>query len=530
MTIDNELDRTLNEYNEVQENKWETPMPFEDESGVSFPITVLPSWLKDYSKALASQMLVPIDIPAMATITPLSTSISGKYDVYFAQTDWRQPLNTYIIQVAPPSSSKSGVHKEIMQPVEEYAAEKREVLELELRDNKQEYRAKKKLLEKLENKYADKQESKILDEMKALNNELAELEKKLRVPTFTTSGNITTEKLFHLLRDSDEKLTISTDEGFELISILSGKYSGKVDIDLLLKAFSGERATVERMKGDPIVLNRPLLTMGLFIQPSVLGELRAFNGRGFSERFLYSLKSPKYQEGFGVAIPKVIKDRYKENITKLLEMDDVGTITVSEEAYQRFTDLHNEIKREAFNEDYPEILQGWFGKLTGTILRIIALLHIAEEIDLNGKVISNELTSEDIEKGFALLPYLSSMTKTAFGIVGEDGTQRDLKYLFKRVCDLQDEGVTPYRKLYHAVKRRFKADKLKNALKELEDMNYIHLEEKSGDIKSIEVNPLTKDMKHKEEAVQEVKPVHFKPEVIEDKPLYEMKSDGSGLL
>lgn len=472
--------------------EWEDPIPFDENKIAPFPIDILPDWLRNYVIALGKQLQVPPDMPALASITALSTALSGKFEAYSPATDWAQSLNTYIIQAAAPGSNKSAVHDAIMKPVMDFEKEHHEKNEDKLNDKRQEYRALTKRLEKMEKDYGNKPTPELMDEMKALNKEIAEIAKMIKKPTFVTGGNITTEKLYRLLDSSGEKLTISTDEGFELINIITGKYSGKIDIDLILNAYNGGRSTMERVTSTSVVLKKPLLTIGMFVQPSVLQEFQHFNGRGLSERFLYGLPNVQYHKGFGEAVPDMTTFNYNNAISALLSLEEKEVrIKVGESASEQFEQLYDYTKREAFNPDNPEVLQGWYAKLAGTLLRIVTLLHIAEEMAVHGKVVSKKLANEDIGKAFALLPFFVDCANAAFGIASGGGEQKDLRYTLKRIAEkFAGKEIINHQDLWQSVRRKFKkAENLDQVLYQLEDMNYIR-NVLIGRKKIIHINPL----------------------------------------
>ena len=67
-------------------------------------------------------------------------------------------------------------------------------------------------------------------------------------------------------------------------------------MDLWLKGHSGDPLRVDRKGRPPEHILRPALTLGLMIQPSVLGAIAAnqqFRGRGFLARILYARPGSK---------------------------------------------------------------------------------------------------------------------------------------------------------------------------------------------------------------------------------------------
>jgi len=79
-----------------------------------------------------------------------------------------------------------------------------------------------------------------------------------------------------------------------VFDVMGGRYSGEPNIDVYLKAHTGESLRVDRMNRPSEYVARPILTLCLTVQPVVLkrlAEKRDFRGRGLVARFLYSIPS-----------------------------------------------------------------------------------------------------------------------------------------------------------------------------------------------------------------------------------------------
>ncbi len=89
-----------------------------------------------------------------------------------------------------------------------------------------------------------------------------------------------------------EAMSVLSDEG-GIFDILSGLYSdGKANIDLFLQAHAGSPVRVDRKSGPPVFMERPVLSMGLTVQPQVIKSIcgnKTFRGRGLLGRFLYAI-------------------------------------------------------------------------------------------------------------------------------------------------------------------------------------------------------------------------------------------------
>src|SRR5262249_25524543 len=123
-----------------------------------------------------------------------------------------------------------------------------------------------------------------------LIQEIADIEESLpqipRVPQLW-SQDVTPEKLAALLQEHHERMGIYSDEG-DLFDLLAGRYTGGApSFDIFQHAHSGSPVRVDRISRPPVILEKPLLSIGLSPQPAVLERLRdtpAFRGRGLLAR------------------------------------------------------------------------------------------------------------------------------------------------------------------------------------------------------------------------------------------------------
>ncbi len=122
----------------------------------------------------------------------------------------------------------------------------------------------------------------------------------LQVPAYRQlwTTDITLEHLGTIMSLNQESMAVLSDEE-GILDILSGLYSdGKANIDVFLQAHATSPSRVDRGSRDPIFLNRPLLTMGLTVQPQIIQVIcvnKTFRGRRLPGCFLYVM--PKSRIG-----------------------------------------------------------------------------------------------------------------------------------------------------------------------------------------------------------------------------------------
>ena len=101
---------------------WVEPIPFSVYQKQPFPIDALPKSIADFVKAVSESTQTPVDMAGALSIAVLSTCLQGKY-IIRGKSDWYEPLNTYVLAIAPPSERKSAVMKLMLQPVNNYEKE-----------------------------------------------------------------------------------------------------------------------------------------------------------------------------------------------------------------------------------------------------------------------------------------------------------------------------------------------------------------------------------------------------------------------
>lgn len=481
-------DSNRNINNDKQE--WEEPMSFSDSNLPLLNTKIFPVWLGEYIENVAEFTQTPVDAPAMASISVLSTILSHKYEVNIIG-DWIEPLNIFHVLALGPANRKSAVSSLINYPITNYEHEESKNLERKVSMQELTVKTKKEHIDelrKIHSRENDKNKAEeIFHEMSSLQKESTNEEVAKEIRLLTTDA--TPEKLAELMFNNEEKISILSSEGAEVFEMMTGRYSNKANLDVYLKAFSGDYIAVDRIGRKSIILEKPLITIGLFVQPSVIEEISSqFQNRGLTQRFLYSL--PKSVIGKRKVQPKEIDERAKQkyslNMNKLLEITSKKTVklTFSKEASLLEIKLREEIEIMVKDQDISESFQGWIGKLAG---QIAGLFHIAEHVTNNIDDIPTEIEKETLEKANELKEYFIEHAKAAHGVMGVNENEKDAKYILNKIKeeDKQEIGV---RYMLRKARRIKTAKELKLILSILEEMGYLECM-KSGRKEIIKVNP-----------------------------------------
>ncbi len=478
--------------------QWEKPIPFDEYTLPVFPAEVFPDWLRKYVEGVAESTQTPIDAPGMAAISILSTALAKKFYVRLTP-EWNEPINTYAIFALPPGNRKSAVFKALQEPITAYEKEERERLEPEVSEQKARLRAKRKRMEQLEKEYAKNGEDATLQEIYALNNEIEE-EEPLTLPRFIT-GDVTAEKLGVLMAENHEKMAVLSAEGGGVFSNMAGRYSndGKANFDIYLNGHTGDYTPIDRIGREPILLQEPCLTIGLFVQPEVVRDVPpTFKERGLMQRFLYSF--PRSLVGYRKISPEPIKpsvkNQYLLNVKKMMRIvvNEPVALTLDHQASQSEKQLRQEIENMFVEGGELSDMKEWGSKLAGQIIRVAGLLHMAEHIQPSPvdhpsvDSIPKQISGNTFMKARQLTHYFIEHAKAAYGLMEGNESDENAKYVLKHIKKANVSQVDR-RKILMATKKRFKnTGAFDSVLNDLEDRGYI-IQSKSGRKTVLLVNP-----------------------------------------
>ena len=363
--------------------KWDSLIPLDDRKLAPFPIEVLPDAIKNYCLEVSEATQTPIDMAGVVALAILALSMQRKYKIE-GKPDWLEQLNLYFCVVAPPSERKSAVINHLIKVIHIFEMNYNEAHALELEKSELEYQAlitkKNKLAKDVEKGKAQPSE---LDEVITKLNGFNRLHKLI-----LAVDDVTPEVLANKLKEQDESLAIISSEG-GIFDIISGAYSKIVNIDILLKAYSGDFVRVDRIGRESISLKKPKLTILLMVQPKVLETIMnnsIFAGRGLNARFLYSI--PNSKVGTRKLTTKPIDENTKEAFYKLINSilnenpNAKEIITLTDGAYKELEKYHDSLEIR-LDSDLKDI-GAWAGKLVGNILRISGALCRAHETKYDG--------------------------------------------------------------------------------------------------------------------------------------------------
>ena len=488
-----------NESQEVQaaqvvssDSQWEKPIPFDDFDLPSIDPSILPPLLGEYCSALAEECQVPVEMPVSMSLAVGAIAAQGKFET-LVRGEYKEPCSLYMLCLLESANRKSSVVKACSAPLIEYEMNIRE----EKKDEIAQQISERKTLERaIEKKRQEIVKAKTREDRKKVAQEVFELEKELpeveSLPRYLVD-NVTPEALAAIMAENNERIGIMDGEG-GIFNILAGQYSkGVPNLDLFLKAHTGESVHVDRRLSESIVLYHPNLSLGLSVQPFVLTDReqgKAFRQRGLDARFLYVLPksllgSRNIESG---TMPYEVKQRFHNKIFSLLSMgnpvNDYGesvpyTLKLSQEAYALWVDFAKQVESQLVDGGDFEGLKDWGGKFCGAVIRLASVLHVFRK-DVPQ---DHDIDLETMQSAIGLGIVYAEHAKAAYGIMGTNEANEAAKRILKWICEKHQPEFST-QACWQAVRGSFPImEKVVEGLNALVDRGYIRekpMAEKKG--------------------------------------------------
>ncbi|MFQ5464055.1 MAG: DUF3987 domain-containing protein, partial [Phycisphaerae bacterium] len=201
-----------------------------------------------------------------------------------------------------------------------------------------------------------------------------------------------------------------------LFDNLSGRHKDVSEIDLFLKAHTGSPHTVNRVGRENIFLERPLMSVGISPQPTILAKLAqkdGFLGRGLTARFLWAI--PVSMVGSrkldAATVDPVVADRYRNGIMAMAHqgIEHQGEpirLRLSDGAYDRWKAYERQLEPRIGPHGDLRQIKAWASKLPGAAVRIVGVCHVGELLGKAvGTPISADLMARVIEMATLLIPH-----------------------------------------------------------------------------------------------------------------------------
>lgn len=419
-------------------------IPFDDSAGSTvpaFPVESLPGAVQDFVLAAAASIGVPVAMTGSAALGVLAAAVQKKAKVK-AKGDWTESLCLYILLIARSSERKSPIMRKMTKPIELYE----EMVNAKMAEDIEEYDNQEKFFKKKIKYLEGKAARGVIDytDAQKAREELAALEPTR--PLRLTAGDVTPEVLVNLLEENNERMAIFAAEG-GLFGTMSGRYSGAVNIDVFLNAYSQDKMTVDRVGRRTRILRDAHLTMVMAVQPHVVCEFEArkeFQELGLTGRFLYAMPDSLVgtrNSREAPDVPPEIEAAYCELVTELLAMD-AGIkggvmLEMTEEARDLFFDFDYDTESR-LTEDY-ECIEPFAGKVSGTVLRMAGILHYAAHGPRASEI---SISRSTVAKAIDLAEYYLAEKLRIFNMTSSDAETQAAAYVLKRILTAGKDSLT----------------------------------------------------------------------------------------
>lgn len=411
---------------------WEDPIPFSANTVLPFPVDALPPPFADFASAVAVTTQTPVDMAACCMLAIMATALQGKYRIC-GKPGWTEQLNLYLEVIAKPSERKSSVLSACFRPLNKYEENYNKLHAPEIETSQMAKRILEKRQKVIEEKRAKGEASE--EDMLHIAKEIASYREKKPLQLYV--DDITTEKLVSVLAENNGKSALISSEG-GIFDMLAGTYSKNVNIDVMLKAYSGDSIRVDRVGRDAQSVNDPSLTILLMAQPNVIADVlsnRVFRGRGLVGRFLFS--DPVSMVGSRVFdtpdIPDAVSRNYEHFVTDLLDDNTRGElITLSPEASSILSSFAAETERK-LDTEYAEMTD-WAGKLVGNTLRIAGLICRGSEmrgdelLEIHGPLV---VSGDQMRSAVRIAQYFVSHAQSVFNTIPQSSLMNSAEYILK---------------------------------------------------------------------------------------------------
>lgn len=378
---------------------WPEPAPLEVASCPEFPLDALPGVLRDWTQATATATQTPPALAAGMALATLSTAALGAAEVECGP-GWREELALWVVCVLPSGERKSAVLCPAAAPLHdlerELIAEAKPVVARARAEHEALDARRKALVRKVADGKADPDE---LGEVAARLEEQGD-----PVLPRLLADDATPEALAGLLAQHGAIGILAAESAF--LDNLGGRYSdGRANLHLACQSYSGEATRIDRRGRDPEHLDRPLLALGLAVQPHVLARLAAdesmreqgalaravflLPGTALGRRALDPAPVPEHvTAAYGQAIRRVAGLRHADRTdTTPAGRGSVGSVSTSHgvtlrlgaDAQAAFRELRaaHEPRLDSQRGDLAR-LSAWANRHPGRVARIAGLLHLAE--------------------------------------------------------------------------------------------------------------------------------------------------------
>lgn len=414
--------------------EWGDPVPLTHRPAVpTYPADILPDWLGEWAAAVATELQVPIDLPAALGLGIVGAGLARKV-VVSPRKGFREPVNLYVMPALPPGDRKTQTFRHAIAPVQELQTELRREMEPVITEKESDKRVADLRVKKLETDLAKEddptEQVTIKAKLETARKEAAAI-KVPPVPILYVEDDTPASLKRELIRQGG-RVMVATTEAKALENITA--WSDEADFDVYLKGHAGDELNTGRIGRDREGIDKPALSCVLAPQPEVLRGLaqhKVLRGRGFLARWLYALPRSivGYRRIAAPAVPDEVRDRYHANVRRAWAVDapldefnnpTEYVLKFGPEAAAAFQAFEAEVEPLLREGAILEPLAGWGNKLTGECVRLAAVIHVADAVGA-GEDWNRPIGEAAVRRAVRLCrDYLIPHAIAAFDLMGAD--------------------------------------------------------------------------------------------------------------
>jgi len=444
----------------------------------------LPLWAGDFARALSSDTETPPELAGSLVLVTCATAIARRLSV-FVRPGYIEPCNLWTVVALPSGNRKSAVQAAATEPLLAWEREQSEIMEPEIKHYTSERKTIEAQAKEARNRAAKEKNPNKAKEHAQVAADLEEKIPEIPVQPQLWTSDATPERLGSLLVEHGECMAWLSSEG-GIFELLQGRYSNGIpNLDLILKAHSGDSERVDRGSRPPVFLHNPRLCIGLSPQPDLLRGLASktgFRGRGLLGRFLYLL--PNSPLGFrsleSIPIPTHIHEGYEAGIRAMLNWqpktkddDKLHLLHLSNEAHEEWKGFSLEIEKRMRPGNELEHLTDWAGKAPGAAIRIAGVLHGIKHAKENPW--DFPITPETMIDAIEMMRVFTKHSKAALDQMGADPTVAAARVIWNW---MERNKVTYFsiREIFNELRGSFpRVQQLRSALDILEERGYVQI-------------------------------------------------------
>ena len=465
---------------------WPELVPLDAPNLPRLDLLHLPGWAGDYARAIAADTETPPELAAGMVLIACATAAARRLRV-MVKPGYFEPCNLWAVVALPPGNRKSAVQSAATAPLVAWECDQATIMEPEIKRITSERKTlEARAKEKRSKSAKEKDNGKAL----LLAREAADIEAELpdipAQPQIWTS-DATPERLGALLAEHGECMAWLSSEG-GIFDLLQGRYSNGIpNLDLVLKAHSGDAERVDRGSRPPVFLKSPRLCIGLSPQPDVLRGLAAkpgFRGRGLLGRFLYLL--PPSPLGFrpleSNPVPEGVRNAYAAGLRAMLDwepaIDEHGIehphlLRLSEVARSEHHAFAQAIEAQMRPGRELEHFTDWAGKAPGAAARLAGVLHGIKHA--HGTPWEATITAETMTAALEIMAVITRHSLAALDMMGADPTIAAARLVWDWIERGRLERFT-VREAFNALRGTFpRVAMLREALEALEERGYLEV-------------------------------------------------------